>query len=107
MPDDLRTRIAAVDEMHVQLTAVTNGWQCRCGAKFVDSTTALREWRLHKANALIRELGMKQEWALRSGSDGPVWAVVEEWSEWCGLETMRSDEERVSRYVTDWKADNE
>ena len=38
------------------MLATDGGWLCACGHRFSGNT--YREWRLHKADAVIRELGM-------------------------------------------------
>ena len=88
MSDSLRDRIAAVDEIHVQLTATIDGWQCRCGAKFVESTAALHEWRLHKADAVIAELNLTEQ------TRGPLTSYYD---------GRFHDDKTIVRYVTDWR----
>jgi hypothetical protein len=55
--NNLRDRIADTDEKHYQMLATDGGWLCACGHRFSGNT--YREWRLHKADAVIRELGLK------------------------------------------------
>ena len=68
---DLRTRIATI------VVSVIG-----------DSLGSGTELGLDIADAVIRELGLRREFALRDGPDAPIWAVVEDPSEWCGLETL-------------------
>lgn len=61
MTNSLRTRIAAVDEQHSQLIAtLMDGWKCSCGVKFAKALqmVVMREWRLHKADAVIESLDL-------------------------------------------------
>lgn len=62
MTDSLRDRIAAADEKHSQVLMVnTGGWACACGEKFPNGAAAYREWRLHRADAVIEALGLTKE----------------------------------------------
>lgn len=64
MSDNLHDRIADADEQHDQLIAtLADGWKCSCGAKFAKALqmVVMREWRLHKADVLIRELRLQPE----------------------------------------------
>jgi hypothetical protein len=67
--------------------------------------TDLTEAAQTVVNEVMRLIQFKQEFALRSGPDAPIWAVVEDKSEWCGIETVHPDEQIITRYVTDWMAD--
>ena len=59
MSDNLRDRIADEDEKHYQMLATDGGWLCACSHRFSGNT--YREWRLHKADAVIEALAVKHE----------------------------------------------
>ena len=87
MADDLRTRIAAIQQSHV--FCIT---ECSCGHRFSwEKSTEWREraqweWARHVADAVIRELGLEPETRIGPGEPGE------------GLSGY-------IRYVTGWRVD--
>lgn len=80
MTDDLRTRIAAVLAQH----ECFKGY-CTCGNSYGGDTFSGMDEELHRADAVIRELGLKRE-------------------ELGGLR-IPGYGHRGHRYVTEWTAD--
>ena len=127
MSDDLRAQIAMIQRAHVFCIV-----ECSCGY-VIDSihpsspdwkTDAEADWADHVADAVIRELALRQEWSVEytPGGESPPMPQLYEWS--CGHERITEHREQaqfdaatfteepderahpVSRYVTDWKADD-
>lgn len=115
MSDTLRDRIAAEDEKHCQVLIVdSGGWACRCGTRFpsdLSDLEAYREWRLHKADAVVTEIGLREEKAVRNVAFTPP--VVYTYGtpeaavkDYVGAPLyVRQDLQLVRRYVTEWTAD--
>lgn len=103
MTDTLRDRIADIDEKHYQMLDVRRmdgGWLCACGHRFSGNT--YREWRLHKADAVIAELGARQEWTytwndFESVGHGPPMS-----HDHAAAASAMVDGAIITRYVTDW-----
>ena len=84
MPDDLRTRIAAVQRAHRlwRYPGMTTGKECQCGWT---SEAPITDHPEHVADAVIRELGLRLDTT-------------------CHIHD-REGKQRCHRYVTEWTAD--
>ena len=109
--NDLRTRIVAVQADHVegQLTNYDDDGREECGCGHQGNAT----YREHLADAVIREL--KQEWLVDMGYGGlepfdtreeAINRMAEINEDW-GDDPPEAGVLLMSRYVTDWKADDE
>lgn len=102
MSDDLRTRIAAVQASHHHWD-YAGALTCACGEDFgVDDAgweAAVTDWAQHVADAVIRELGLRQEWgALDETDSGCIYDSADE------VRTLPRETVK-SRYVTEWEDD--
>jgi hypothetical protein len=127
MSDSLRDRIAAVVYAH-DCWDYAGGLECRCDSQFTfdDSDVngdAIKPWADHVADAVIAELGLRQEWSVEYTPSGE-WPRMPQRYEWsCGHERTTEHREQaqfdaasfsqepgeqahpVSRYVTDWRTE--
>lgn len=85
---DLRTRIADIDEKHYQIIANDTGWACACGTQ-MNAGHAYREWRLHKADAVIEALDLREE----------LWSTTDP----VQLRRSWGKAPKYRRYVTNWE----
>lgn len=99
---DLRTRIARA--LYEDWWHVSKSWHEP--PRWEKLSESAREGWLHKSDVVIAELGLVNEFGVRTKPDGPVFAVVRDRMEWGSLEKLAL-EEVVTRYVTDWKANDE
>ena len=120
MTDNLRDRIADEDEKHYQMLATDGGWLCACGHHFSGNT--YREWRLHKADAVIAELGSDCIYRYACANCGDFWfdksermqrfALLHSRSHLAVIQETKQCEKagggfsQWHRYVTEWTADS-
>lgn len=98
MPDDLRTRIAAVQAQHHHWD-YAGALTCACGEDFgLDGDAgweaAVAGWADHVTDAVIRELGLRTE-------SRKTWVDFDD-----GHAGGYPHPHRQTRYVTDWIADD-
>jgi hypothetical protein len=92
MTDNLRDRIAAVQRQHMWGTAQ----RCICGGHREPSTHPG-----HVADAVIAELGLRQEWAVADLDGDHVYVgTVEENAD---KYTVQPGDHKETRYVTEWE----
>lgn len=86
---ELRDRIAAVARNHQLMTDC----RCRCG----HTTGRWWAWTEHLADAVIRELKLREEWGALDEQDGGFLADTREEL------TVGRGETLKHRYITDWE----
>jgi hypothetical protein len=102
--DNLRDRIAAVQAKHLlrydrAASSPDPNWWCQCGG---DCLSVEGSHSQHVADAVISEMGLRQEWgALDDTDSGSLADTREELGELWPGETLKV------RHITDWAPDGQ
>jgi hypothetical protein len=105
MSDDLRTRIAAALKRH-PLTYAGDYCECSPESAYPGCGGDDEQWALHcshVADAVIRELGLRENFAVADGDGDFVYVGADR--ETSDTYTVHPGDHLLHRYVTEWTTD--